>query len=319
MNRTSPEGREAMFRLSVEGLGVNSIQRTVGVSHVTVLKALREFGETATWLGNHFVRNLSCERIECDELHAVIGARNPKVLAVQEGRKGGMWTWIAFDTASKMLLHWYTGKRDADAADSFFFGLGEKLATIPQEVSTDMHRSYRAMIPHHPLLTHAHVTRIGRTNGTERMNLTLRTSLRRFVRRTTGYSKTVDAHQRMLSMFAFWYNFGRPHASLRRATPAMKAGIATHPWTVRQFVELSAEMHWSFQHSPIWRATMEKTGTHVLDARRGTGVPHRVNFNVPSPRSTDNALDHDSDRFKPLPPTPIAAKRRYWMEQGGLV
>jgi hypothetical protein len=77
------------------------------------------------------------------------------------------------------------------------------------------------------------------TSYVERNNLTMRMSMRRFTRLTNGFSKKVENHAAMVSLFFMAYNFARPHGSLgKNRTPAMAAGVADHVWTVEEIAGL---------------------------------------------------------------------------------
>jgi hypothetical protein len=41
----------------------------------------------------------------------------------------------------------------------------------------------------------------------------------------------------MVALYFMFYNFGRVHQTLR-VTPAMKAGIADHVWSIKEIVNL---------------------------------------------------------------------------------
>ena len=82
----------------------------------------------------------------------------------------------------------------------------------------------------------------------ERLNLTIRNSLARFVRKTMNCSKILKRHSNALDFFQAWYNFVKPHKSLRleinqgnkrwmQRTPAMAEGLTDHVWTIRELLD----------------------------------------------------------------------------------
>jgi hypothetical protein len=75
------------------------------------------------------------------------------------------------------------------------------------------------------------------TSHTERLNLTMRMSMRRFTRLTNGFSKKLENHEAAIALHFMWYNFGRIHQTLR-CTPAMEAGVSDHVWTIEEIVGL---------------------------------------------------------------------------------
>ena len=85
------------------------------------------------------------------------------------------------------------------------------------------------------------------TSYVERINLTIRTSLARFVRKTMNFSKTMKMHTKALDLFQAWYNFIKPHDSLKlridsgnrkwfQRTPAMAEGITDHIWSLKELL-----------------------------------------------------------------------------------
>lgn len=88
----------------------------------------------------------------------------------------------------------------------------------------------------------------------ERLNLTWRQSLSPLVRKTLGFSKKVSNLQMQADFFQVFYNFARPHLSLRipldvplefdgcvkrkysLVTPAMATGITDHLWTFKEIL-----------------------------------------------------------------------------------
>ena len=75
------------------------------------------------------------------------------------------------------------------------------------------------------------------TSHTERQNLTMRMSMRRFTRLTNAFSKKIENHETAVALHYTHYNFARVHQTLR-VTPAMEAGIADHVWGLEEIVNL---------------------------------------------------------------------------------
>lgn len=92
---------------------------------------------------------------------------------------------------------------------------------------------------------HAHGTGTIQTAYVERLNGTIRDSLVRFVRKTRCFSKLLTRHSASLDLLQAWYNFVKPHLSLRLPssqthrkwdyqTPAMMEGLTDHVWTLKE-------------------------------------------------------------------------------------
>jgi len=81
----------------------------------------------------------------------------------------------------------------------------------------------------------------------ERFNLTIRNSLARFIRRGMNSSKDLEMHTHVIDFFQAWYNFVKPHNSLRvdvnlgrkrwlQRTPAMAEEITDHVWSLKELL-----------------------------------------------------------------------------------
>jgi hypothetical protein len=73
------------------------------------------------------------------------------------------------------------------------------------------------------------------TSHVERTNLHIRMQMRRFTRLTNAFSRKRDNLRAALALHFAAYNFTWMHRSIR-CTPAMAAGIARKPWTVRDLL-----------------------------------------------------------------------------------
>ena len=76
------------------------------------------------------------------------------------------------------------------------------------------------------------------TSFVERSNLSIRMQNRRFTRLTNGFSKKLANHSYMLAITMVFYNFCRPHKSLKGQTPAMVAGLTDYVWSASDLLAL---------------------------------------------------------------------------------
>ena len=65
----------------------------------------------------------------------------------------------------------------------------------------------------------------------------MRMGMRRFTRLTNAFSKKIENHLHMLSLYFVHYNFCRVHKNLRMS-PAMAAGVSDTLWDMEWIVRL---------------------------------------------------------------------------------
>jgi IS1 family transposase len=261
MNKLPLKTRAQILSMLVEGSSMRSISRVVGVSINTVTKLLVEAGEACAEYHDKTVREVSAKRVQCDEIWSFVGAKQknvPGMKAPMEGA-GDVWTWTAIDADSKLILSYLVGGRDAAYANAFMDDVAARLATRVQ-LTSDGHKAYLeavegafgADVDYAQLVklygnapenakgrySPAECTGIKKTrvegnpdeahistSYVERMNLNIRMGNRRFTRLTNAFSKKIDNHLHMLSLYFLSYNFCRIHKSLK-VTPAMAAGVS---------------------------------------------------------------------------------------------
>ena len=85
------------------------------------------------------------------------------------------------------------------------------------------------------------------TSYVERLNLTVRNSLARFIRKTMNFSKNRSVHIEIVDFLQAWYNFVKPHISLRvpeidgmrkwkQRTPMMAKQLTDHIWSLEELL-----------------------------------------------------------------------------------
>jgi len=276
MNKLNRERQIQVVKALVEGNGINSIVRMTGVAKNTILKLLADLGSACLKYQDENLRDLKLNHIQCDEIWEFCYAKEKNVPVKHKGEfgYGDIWTFVAIDADTKLVPCWLVGQRDAGHAFEFLDDLRQRLANRVQ-LTTDGHKMYLEAVwgafagdidyaqlvklygqdpeaekryspaqcigaQKHAIVGHPDTKYIS-TSYVERQNLTMRMSMRRFTRLTNGFSKKVENHMYAIALHFMFYNFARPHKSLKNPydrTPAMAAGITNHIWTAEEIVSL---------------------------------------------------------------------------------
>ena len=283
MNRLSTERRAQIIGMLVEGMSMRAITRLTGASINTVTKLLSDAAVAAAAYHDEKVRGITGRRhIQCDEAWSFIYAKEAHVAYAKNAppEAGDTWTFVALDSASKLIVSYVVGPRDGQTALAFMDDLRKRIEDRPQ-ISTDGLKAYveavdgafggdvdfaqviktygtdenddRKYSP--PTCTGMDKIAvwgdpdmgIANTSYVERQNLSMRMGMRRFTRLTNAFSKRLEKHCAMLALFYHYYNHIKPHGSVRtkqnnRVTPAMAAGIADRPATFTELIELVDRM-----------------------------------------------------------------------------
>ena len=272
MNKLSTAKKVAVISALVEGCSVRSTSRMTGVAKGTILRLLAEVGTACAMFQDKTLRNLSAQRVQCDEIWSFCYAKKKNVtaeIAEKNPAAGDVWTWTAMDADSKLMVSWLVGSRDLPTATVFMQDVASRLANRVQ-LTTDAFKAYLTAVDRAfgIDIDYAILQKIYASEGTgryspaiclgctkdevcgspdskhistsyiERQNLTMRMNMRRFTRLTNAFSKKIDNHIHSVALFYMHYNFARVHQTLR-VTPAMEAGIARHVWSIQEIVELA--------------------------------------------------------------------------------
>jgi IS1 family transposase len=271
MNTLTNDERIRVIAALVEGNSIRSTSRMTGVARNTVTKLLVDLGEACMAFHDKHVRNVRVRRLQCDEIWAYVGAKAKNVSAEKkEIGWGDIWTWVGLDAGTKLVVSYLVGGRGAGWAHDFMQDCARRIKGRVQ-VTTDGHKAYLEAVEavfgmdcdyaqihkifgasDEPEKRYSPATCIGcdlkvisgnpdpkhvSTSYVERQNLTMRMSMRRFTCLANAFSKKLENHAYAVALHFMYCNYVRIHQTLR-VTPAMEAGLSSHPWTIQELVEM---------------------------------------------------------------------------------
>ncbi len=269
MKRLAREKRALILRCFTEGVGVNATARMADVSKNTVLKFLADLGPVCR------ERNLTCKRIQVDEIWAFTGMKAKNVPAELRGTWGigDTWTWIGICADCRLVPAWLVAPRHTAAAKAFMNVLASRLANRVQ-LTSDGHKPYLEAVEsafgsnidfaqliklfdlpqgtteterrYSPGECCGEIVNVIcgapdpshiATSYSERFNLEVRTKNRRLTRLTNGFSRKVENLEHSMDVGFMVYNFVKPHGTTR-ISPAMGAKVTDHLWSYDEVVAL---------------------------------------------------------------------------------
>ena len=272
MNKLTKEKQRQVVAALVEGNSIRATCRMTDVAKNTVVKLLVDLGKACAEYQDKTLRNLTCSKIQCDEIWAFVYAKEKNVPKDKKGEfgYGDVWTFTALDADTKLILSWYIGNRNAVCATDFMKDVANRLKNRVQ-LTTDGHKMYLeaveeafgSEIDFSQLIKIYGNTEEGQkryspaqcigtekikingnpekenvsTSYVERQNLTMRKNMRRFTRLTNAFSKKIENLGYAVALHFMYYNFCRIHQTLR-ITPAMSAKVTDRLWDVEDILAL---------------------------------------------------------------------------------
>lgn len=267
MNNLNSEKKGLVIRCLVDGVSVRGTERITGVHRDTILRLMLRVGKGCQILLDQHMQELTCERLEVDEIWSFIQKKQRAVHDQKDPDKnedfGHSWVFVAIDPDTKIVPCHKVGKRTTQLANEFIEDLKCRMLGRVQ-LSSDGLRSYveaveqafggdvdygqivktfetdaekvsltpaihgEAHIGRHPIYGKPDPRYIS-TSLVERQNLTMRMGMRRFTRKTNGFSKKLENHKAAVALHFGHYNFVRRHQTIRTA-PAVCAGVTSETW-----------------------------------------------------------------------------------------
>ncbi len=272
MNILSTKEKAKILRALVEGCSIRSTERLTGHHRDTIMRLLVHAGQKAELVLNSKIKDIKAGHIQIDEAWTFVGKKNKKLKIREacEGKLGTQFVFVAMDRDTKLIPSFRLGKRELNTVIPFIKDLKRKIKGHTH-LTTDSYKPYIGAILNTFELNKVSYTQLMKvytTNGNpkregyspvdfvmtkkkvmfgnppinristshiERQNLTLRMSLRRMTRLTNAFSKKFDNLKAALNLHFAYYNFCRIHGSLG-ITPAMRAGITSHIWSIEEIL-----------------------------------------------------------------------------------
>lgn len=270
MNKLPPEKRAQILGMMAEGMSLRSITRLMKVGKNTLARLLVDAGQAfAEYQDEHF-RELSCKRLQVDEIWSFVYSKAKNVPENKIGEAGDCWVWTCIDADTKLVPCFYLGNRNAECANEFMQDVKSRLAGRAQITSDglkayveavenafgtevdfaqlvkiygDTSEGQKRYSPAECVGARKEVIRGNpdpkhvSTSYVERQNLNIRMGNRRFTRLTNAFSKKIENHFYSLAIYFMHYNFVRQHQTLR-VSPAMAAGVTPTLWDLGDMVKV---------------------------------------------------------------------------------
>jgi len=271
-NVINTDKKIAIIGALTEGSSIRSIERMTGVHRDTIMRLGVKVGQGCTDLMDAKMRDLSCTRLELDEIWGFVGKKDRNLRMGDSMEVGSVWTWCAIDAETKLVPAFRVGDRSPATANAFVADVASRMANRVQ-ISTDGLRAYvdaienafgsevdygqivkvygaemndqRRYSPSGVISSEKRVVagapdyKLISTSYIERLNATTRLHMRRLTRLTHAFSKKRENFEAAVGLHFAYYNFVKRHNTLR-CTPAMAAGVTSSFWSVGELLEAIA-------------------------------------------------------------------------------
>jgi insertion element IS1 protein InsB len=194
-----PEVKHTIIDMSLNASGIRDTARVLRISTDTVLSELKKKEALLTSVNTALLRTLNPEHVVVDIAQA--GEAEIDEMWSFVGNKGHpRWLWHAIDHHTGAVLAYVFGRRK----DEVF--LRRKALLEPFGLTRFYTDHWGAYTRHLDPDMHSPGKR--NTQKIERKHLTLRTRIKRLVRKTICFSKTIQMHDIVLGLFVNRYAFG---------------------------------------------------------------------------------------------------------------
>jgi len=142
MNQLDMDEQCRVIAALVEGTSIRSVERITGIHRDTIMRLMARVGNGCSILMDSMMHDLTCERLQLDELWAFVGMKQKRAAQLPErGEYGDAYTFVALDADTKLVPCFHVGRRTAADTALFINDLRSRVINRPQ-ITTDAFTPY---------------------------------------------------------------------------------------------------------------------------------------------------------------------------------
>lgn len=194
-----PGTKKMIIDMAMNGSGIRDTSRVLGISQNTVISEIKKQESKLDSVNRSVLATIDVSQVIV-RIEKVIDAELDEMWSYVQKKDNQRWLWHAIDHASGKILAYVFG----DRKDEVFL----KLKTLLKPFNilhfyTDDWGAYERHIPEDQQI-------VGKRNTQkiERKHLTLRTRIKRLVRKTICFSKLEEMHDIVIGLFINRFEFG---------------------------------------------------------------------------------------------------------------
>ena len=141
-----PDMAAKAIQCLLEGCSIRSTERLTGLNRNTIMRLLILAGERSGRLLDQRMRQLSCRRIQCDEIWTFCMKKARNVRKGEPAEFGDQWIFVALDADTKLIPSFLVGKRSSQNTQDFMMDVRRRIADHRIQLTTDAFVFYRKAV-----------------------------------------------------------------------------------------------------------------------------------------------------------------------------
>ena len=143
---SNPDAAMRALQCLLEGCSIRTTERLIGLNRNTIMRLLVVAGERCEKLMEKEMREVSCRRLQCDEIWTFLMKKARHVRKDDPADFGDQWVYVALDADTKLIPAFVVGKRSSENTQFFMRELWRRIADHRVQLTTDAHIFYRKAV-----------------------------------------------------------------------------------------------------------------------------------------------------------------------------